>query len=205
MISCSLCFSFWMQLWLLVTVKDIVRLFYNLQFWNRLHCLHISVLATWRPNNTIGRQIKESVINKLSLWFIHVQGDTKKRELLKNPTKIEEIQEKKMIDRDWSITNCLLRDSNPNYQCLKITSCRWRPPARTHSFTATTHFKSSRSFVSPCVCCMLCRMRLFRILQSMQHTQGDTKERELLKCVVAVKECIRGGGYHLPDVIFKHW
>ena len=44
-----------------------------------------------------------------------------------------------------------LRDSNPNYQCLKITSCRWRPPQRMHSFTATTHFKSSRSFVSPCV------------------------------------------------------
>jgi len=41
-------------------------------------------------------------------------------------------------------------------------------------------------------------------LQSMQHTQGDTKERELLKCVVAVKECIRGGGRHLQDVIFKH-
>ena len=36
-------------------------------------------------------------------------------------------------------------------------------------------------------------MRRSRILQSMQHTQGDTKERELLKCVVAVKECIRGG------------
>jgi len=29
-----------------------------------------------------------------------VQGDTKKRELLKNPTKIEEIQEKKFIDRN---------------------------------------------------------------------------------------------------------
>ena len=43
-----------------------------------------------------------------------------------------------------------------------------------------------------------------RILQSMQHTQGDTKERELLKCVVAVKECIRGGGRHLQDVILKH-
>ena len=27
------------------------------------------------------------------IWH-HVQGDTKKRELLKNPTKIEEIQEK---------------------------------------------------------------------------------------------------------------
>jgi len=38
----------------------------------------------------------------------------------------------------------------------------------------------------------------------MQHTQGDTKERKLLKCVVAVKECIRGGGRHLQDVIFRH-
>ena len=29
-----------------------------------------------------------------------VQGETKKRELLKNPTKIEEIQEQKFIDRN---------------------------------------------------------------------------------------------------------
>ena len=78
---------------------------------------------------------------------LSIQGDTKKQELLENPTKIEEIQEKKFIDR----------------------------------------------------------MRLCRILQSMQHTQGDTKERELLKRVVAVKECVRGGGRHLQDVIFKHW
>ena len=49
-----------------------------------------------------------------------------------------------------------------------------------------------------------CRMRQSRIMHSMQHTQGDTKERELLKCVVAVKECIRGGGRHIQDVIFKH-
>jgi len=27
----------------------------------------------------------------------NIQGDTKKRELLKNPTKIEEIQEKKLL------------------------------------------------------------------------------------------------------------
>ena len=78
----------------------------------------------------------------------------KKRELLKNTTKIEEIQGKKFIDRNWTITTCLLRDSTPNYHRLKITSCRWRPPPRMHSFTATTHFKSSRSFVSPCVCCI---------------------------------------------------
>ena len=29
-----------------------------------------------------------------------IQGDTKKWELLENPTKIEEIQEKKIIDRN---------------------------------------------------------------------------------------------------------
>jgi hypothetical protein len=86
---------------------------------------------------------------------------------LKNPTKIEEIQEKKIIDKNWTITTCLLRDSNPDYQCLKITSCRWRPPPRMHSYTATMHFKSSRSFVSLCVCCMLCRMRQSRILQDV--------------------------------------
>ena len=32
--------------------------------------------------------------------FIFIQSDTKKRELLKNPIKIEEIQEKKIIDRN---------------------------------------------------------------------------------------------------------
>jgi hypothetical protein len=30
----------------------------------------------------------------------YIQSDTKKGELLKNPTKIEEIQEKKFIDRN---------------------------------------------------------------------------------------------------------
>ena len=44
-----------------------------------------------------------------------VQSDTKKRELLKTPTKIEEIQKKKIIDRNWTITTRLLRDSNPDY------------------------------------------------------------------------------------------
>ena len=91
-----------------------------------------------------------------------LQGDKKNGNFWKTPQKIEEIQEKKFIDRNWTITTCLLRDSNPNYQCLKMTSCRWRPP-RMHSFTATKHFKSSHSFVSPCVCCMLCRMRRSQI------------------------------------------
>ena len=74
-------------------------------------------------------------------------------------------------------------------------------------------FRNTRLCVTACGrmhrrCCRpvagnICRMRLRRILQSMQHTQGDTKERELLKCVVAVKECIRGGERHLQDVNFQ--
>ena len=35
-----------------------------------------------------------------SVWTFMVQSDTKKQELLKNPTKIEEIQEKKFINRN---------------------------------------------------------------------------------------------------------
>ena len=31
------------------------------------------------------------------LIYLFLQGDTKKREVLKNPTKIEEIQEKKLL------------------------------------------------------------------------------------------------------------
>ena len=38
--------------------------------------------------------------NKHNKKCRNVQGETKKRELLKNPTKIEEIQEKKIIDRN---------------------------------------------------------------------------------------------------------
>ena len=98
----------------------------------------------------------------------------KKTGTFEKPNKNWRNSRKKFIDRNWTITACLLRDSNPNYQCLKITSCRWRPPPRMHSFTATMHFKSSHSFVSPCVCCMLCRMRLCHILQSMQHIQSDS-------------------------------
>ena len=105
-----------------------------------------------------------------------VQGDTKNGNFWETQQKIEEIQEKKVIDTNWTIITCLLRDSNPNYLCLKITYCRWRHPPRLHSFTATTNFKSSHSFVSHRVCCRLCRMRQSRILQSMQHTHRVTQK-----------------------------
>ena len=54
----------------------------------------------------------------------------------------------------------------------------------------------------PFFCVTLC------VLHALQNAtlshSADTKERELLKCVVEVKDCIRGGGRHLNDVIFKH-
>jgi len=65
-----------------------------------------------------------------------------------------------------------------------------------HSFTATMHFKSSRSFVS-------LQNATDSHSAETQKDDSDTKERELLKCVVAVKECIRGGGRHLQDVNFQ--
>ena len=69
-------------------------------------------------------------------WHIKTGTFEKPNKNWRNPRK-------KFIDRNWTITTCLLRDSNPNYQCLKIMSCQWRPPPRMHSFTATTHFCSA--------------------------------------------------------------
>ena len=62
-----------------------------------------------------------------------VQGDTKKRELFKNATKIEEIQEKKFIDRNWTITACLLRDNK-----LKQNKLRGLSPRANYADRAAT-------------------------------------------------------------------
>ena len=57
-------------------------------------CLFHDPLLTVVVNNLIETTTISLIIHCL------IQGDTKKRELLKNPTKIEEIQEKKFIDRN---------------------------------------------------------------------------------------------------------
>ena len=145
--------------WQIIGVRMSVRSCSNLKADNLA-----ALFAVWKFPNSIG------------IESCCCTGWHKKTATFEKPNKNWRNPRKKIIDKNWTITTCLLRDSNPNYQCLKITSCRWRPPPCMHSFTATTHFKSSRSFVSPCVCCMLCRIRQSRILQSMQQ-----------------------------DVIFKHW
>jgi len=65
-----------------------------------------------------------------------VQGDTKKRELSKNPTKIEEIQQKKNIDRNWTIITdyYLIHDyqngevvCSPRSLFRSAANCTWQP------------------------------------------------------------------------------
>ena len=86
------------------------------------------------------KQTQKTTILKRSRLFTNT-GWHKKTGTFEKPNKNWRNQRKKLLKRNWTITTCLLRESNPNYQCLKITSCRWRPPPRMHSFTATMHFK----------------------------------------------------------------
>jgi hypothetical protein len=76
------------------------------------------------------------IISLIAWYAIHVQTQIKKlccytdwhkkAGTFEKPNKNWKNQKKKkIIDRNWTITTCLLRESNPNYQCLKITSCRW--------------------------------------------------------------------------------
>jgi len=60
----------------------------------------ILIFNTVRTMILEGFHMNELSILKVELRKFYLQGDTKKWELLKNPTKIEEIQEKKFIDRN---------------------------------------------------------------------------------------------------------
>ena len=69
--------------------QQVYTTLYSVTFWKT-----VIFVATSHFYGHVARRI---VIRKLES---KIQGDTKKRELLKNPTKIEEIQEKKFIDRN---------------------------------------------------------------------------------------------------------
>ena len=56
--------------------------------------------GTDRLSRNVGKDYHYTLRNCPEERRFHLQGDTKKRELLKTPTKIEEIQEKKIIDRN---------------------------------------------------------------------------------------------------------
>jgi len=85
---------------------------------------HATVLYAWlvlkaghsTRRGGVCRKEVHTVIH-VSRYLKIVQRDTKKRDVLKNPTKTEEIQQQKFIDRNLTIITCLLRDSNPKIVC----------------------------------------------------------------------------------------
>jgi len=60
----------------------------------------VSLITALACTSKIIQQDEFCIVTECHKVQVHVQGDTKKLELLKNPTKIEEIQEKKIIDRN---------------------------------------------------------------------------------------------------------
>ena len=112
------------------------------QFW-RVICMKISSSGKWSSllneclpegRDAVAGQISKAMNIICFLKRLQIQNDTKKTGTFEKPNKNWRNPRKKIIDRNWTITTCLLRDSNPNYQCLKITSRRWRPSPRMHSF-----------------------------------------------------------------------
>ena len=83
-----------------------------------------------------------------SILSLRSTGRHKKTGTFEKPNKNWRNSTKHFIDRNWTITTCLLRDSNPNYQCMKITSCRWRHPLRMHSFNLPLRFTIARCNIS---------------------------------------------------------
>ena len=65
-------------------------------------CLKVSCVVTGVAYKTcpfIVSPRTEAFITQKFFIRLQIQGDTKKRELLKNPTKIEEIQEKTILSK----------------------------------------------------------------------------------------------------------
>ena len=83
-----------------------------------------------------------------SYWMPYYTTETQKTGTYEKPNKNWRNPRKKFIDRNWTITTWLLGDSIPNYQCLKITSCRWCPSPRMHFFNLPLRFPIARCNIS---------------------------------------------------------
>jgi hypothetical protein len=89
-------------------------------------------LYNWKPGNTE--------------WH-------KKGEILKNPTKIEEMQQNYFVDKNWTIITCLLRNSLLNSEVVcssrslfrSTANCTWLPLriSKVPVFCVTLYFWST--------------------------------------------------------------
>jgi hypothetical protein len=78
--------------------------------------IHVSLSTLSYMFRRLWRHIQGELYRMLKLllqfWLqiLSYTGWHKKRELLKTPTKTVEIQQKKIIDRNWTITTCRSTD-----------------------------------------------------------------------------------------------
>ena len=121
----------------------------------RVMCLVCRMLVNQHPANWTHNLVEQAIRSAIktsiaSSWhFISTYSLTQKNgNFWKTQQKLKKSNKKNFIDRNWTITTCLLRDSNPNYQCLKITSCRWCTPLRMHSFNLLLRFPIARCNIS---------------------------------------------------------
>jgi len=80
--------------------------------------------------------------------IVNEQGDTKKGNFWNPQQKLKKSNKKNLLTEIERLQLAFLRDSNPNYQCLKIMSCRWSPPLRMHSFNLPLKFSIARCNIS---------------------------------------------------------
>ena len=82
---------------------------YEYRSFNRVVLTPIQPIIQWPPYMIFWWTVQSAVLHGLLVHLIKcyvtvicedIQGDTKERELLKNATKIEEMLEKKFIDRN---------------------------------------------------------------------------------------------------------
>ena len=146
------------QLYMFRVLSPIIRSSYNCNysFWN-----------WWTGSTTFRPRMVVDLVDQLtsarscnysctsSWWWVSTRETcravyrvTQKRGTFEKPNKNWRNPTKNFIDRNWTITTCLLRESNPDYQCLKITSCRWRPPLRMQSFNLPLRFPIARCNIS---------------------------------------------------------
>ena len=77
-------------------------------------CLLLAALNMYEP-------VLKNFLGSFIYIYIYIYTEWhKKTGNFEKPNKIWRNPRKKFIDRNWTIKTCLLRDSNPNYHCLKI-------------------------------------------------------------------------------------
>ena len=91
---------------------------------NKVMCNSFTATCSDGKPMTGSMIIEKVVLSDYMKITVKYRMTQKKRKPLKNPTKIEEIKEKKFIDRNWTITTCLLRELIQIINVWNVAFCR---------------------------------------------------------------------------------